>query len=132
MAFFWPNLSLRIQSLTISVNVRRFAQQLLITAIDATYAMGYIEAVFQSLTSRKLPKNVKDLCLKLAKNAGKHWWKHTKGQDLEDTPIYESVRSRIAQLYASTMGEYLEGSLAAIKLPPFHIAKNTVVPVMWS
>ncbi len=51
LKFFWPDESTRIESLIINDSVRAFAQGLLIEAIDATYQVGFIEAVFRSATN---------------------------------------------------------------------------------
>jgi len=127
LGFFWPDSSARIAAMEPTVGVRRFAQQLLIAAIDASYAMGYVEALFNALTSRKMPQNLKTLAKRFARNARKHWWKHVQMDELEDVRIYDAVRARIADLHGTRMEEYLQGLIAsagASKLQPLVVVRS--------
>jgi hypothetical protein len=45
LKFFYPASAAGIANMTVTNDTRRFAQTLLIAAIDASYAMGYIQAL---------------------------------------------------------------------------------------
>ena len=48
LKFFFPYLQQRIDAATITTELRNFAQGLLVEAIDATYALGYIEIIWRT------------------------------------------------------------------------------------
>ena len=83
---------------------RAFAQALLVGAIDASYAMGYVQIVFDTLFM-KVPRDLTNLygmLQKVAKAAAKHWWKHATDRDLADPKIYEMVRTNFARSFRSS------------------------------
>ncbi|MBB5017168.1 hypothetical protein HNQ59_000430 [Chitinivorax tropicus] len=131
LKFFWPDRASKIDGLVAGNGLRRFAQQMLMAAIEASYAMGYLDKLTDVLAKRKPSMNLKKLGQKLAKKFAKHWWKHTKQQNLMDAEIYDTVRHALAYKYRLKIDEFAEGILAANRLSPFHIAKNTIVPVRW-
>ena len=92
--FFWPSLSSTIAQMTIENDARRLAQTALVAAIDGSYAMGYVEAMFRTLA--RPGSGIKSMGKKLARRFVKHWWKHATQNDLNDVRIYESVRAAIA------------------------------------
>jgi trehalose utilization protein len=121
LRFFWPNLLPEIAAVSVNNNVRRYSQGLLISAIDASYAMGYLQAMFESLS--RPHKGLKAMGKKLAQRFVQHWWRHAQQKDLNDVKIYETVRRTIARSFASDVRLLLgENTLAFLRLPPFHVA----------
>ncbi|MDH2433802.1 hypothetical protein QCD60_14610 [Pokkaliibacter sp. MBI-7] len=108
LAFFWPHQT-TIASLAITDSVREFAQGLLIVAVDASYAMGYIDILVNVLIKRKPGSSIKSLVTKLVKKNVKHWWKHAQQKDLLDAKIYETVRATIALKQKTQLDMYLNG-----------------------
>lgn len=84
-----------------------FAQALLLEAIDKSYAMGYVEAVFNSFYM-KVPTDIAEMMKDFARNAAKNWFDHAAGKDLSNPKIYEMVRVTISnnfsQVWAIRMG----------------------------
>jgi hypothetical protein len=109
LAFFWPSQMSSIQSLVITDTIREFAQGLLIVAVDASYAMGYIDVIINVMIKRKPGSSVKSLVTKLVKKNVKHWWKHATQKDLLDAKIYETVRAAIALKQKTQFYMYLDG-----------------------
>lgn len=107
LKFFWPTYASEIVNLAITNDVRRFAQTILIAAIDASYAMGFIQAFGEA--AAQPGSGVKSLAKKLAKKFVKHWWKHTRQRNLEDVQIYLVVRDSIAQNVKSPFEMMMKG-----------------------
>lgn len=80
-------------SMSIDTRVRSFAQALLLEAVDASYAMGFIEAMTSSLLSPR--PSISRILRKFGKKASKHWFKHATAADLRDIRIYEIVRNEL-------------------------------------
>ncbi|PPE68015.1 hypothetical protein C1704_00605 [Caldimonas caldifontis] len=108
LIFFWPQFSGRIQDLTVTNGVRRFAQQCLIAAIDASYAMGYIDALGRAVASRG-SLDIRSLGRKLAGRFLKQWWRHATEKDLQDAKVYETVRRTVARSYRTSLDDLLAG-----------------------
>lgn len=116
LTFFWPSLATDIGRMTVSNEARKFAQALLIAAIDGSYALGWMEALFASVSK---PANLPALGKKLARNFVKHWWKHAKLKDLENVKIYDTVRETVARNFRSSISELLVELRAQVRLQPF-------------
>lgn len=100
LVFFFPMDRRQIVSMEITEKIRSFSQAILIAAVDATYAMGWVEVIFKS--SSHPGSGVKKTLQKLARNASRHWFKNLKNsQSLRDIKIYESVRSQLARNFRS-------------------------------
>jgi hypothetical protein len=70
--------------------LRNFAQGLMVEALDASEAMGWIQVVFDSVTKTMMKKgerSVFDLYKKLIKKGGKHWFKHFLNKNLSELEI---------------------------------------------
>lgn len=119
LIFFWPGLRREIAEMSVTNETRRLAQSLLISGIEASYAMGYLQIVFETIANPK--GGLKKMGQKLAKAAAKHWWKHTKAKDLENIRIYESVRATISNHYSSMIRLMISGE-ASLRLTPFYAA----------
>lgn len=98
--FFWPN---KASASALNDQDVEFAQALLLEAIDASYAMGYVQILFESFYMKPFPsaEKVREAAKDFAKKAFKLWFRHATQKDLEDPKIYDSVRARIAVLYRS-------------------------------
>jgi len=94
LKFFFKSQHNLINTLNVTDNIRSFAQALLIEAIDATYAMGFVEAIFKS--SSNPGAGIKKLLKKFTKKATEHWFKHASEKDLLNIEVYEIIRSRIS------------------------------------
>lgn len=93
LKFFFKSQQQTIKQLTVNDTVREFAQGLLVEAIDASNAMGYVQALFKSVANPTA--GAKKVITKFAKKASKNWFKHAKPKDLLNVEIYETVRSRL-------------------------------------
>jgi len=86
-----------VDALTINTKVRSFAQASLLIVAERSYAMGFIEATFSSVTSPTA--SVKNALGKLIKNLGKHGMKLFTQRDLLTIDIYEAARAYVAYQY---------------------------------
>jgi hypothetical protein len=96
-----------IDSLTVSTALRAFTQGLLVEAIDASYAMGFVEILFRSVSNST--KNALKIIKDFGKRAAKHWFKHATARDLFDVKVYESVRVSLGRSFKTRLVEYSEG-----------------------
>jgi hypothetical protein len=94
LKFFYPASGAAIDNMTLNTEARRFAQTLLIGAIDASYGIGYIQALGKTVV--RPGSGVRSLAKKLAKRFVAHWFKHATQEDLLEVKIYDSVRNSIA------------------------------------
>ena len=94
LKFFFKSQHHTINQLKINDKVREFAQGLLVEAIDASYAMGFVEVLFKATANPTA--GAKKVISQFAKKAAKHWFKHATTENLLKVEIYEMVRSRIA------------------------------------
>jgi hypothetical protein len=97
----------QIDSLQVNDRVRNFAQGLLVEAIDASYAMGFVEALFRA--SANPTSGAAKVLKSFGKKALKHWFKHATAHDLRDIKIYETVRLRLAINFKSIMLMFISG-----------------------
>lgn len=82
---------------------RAFAQALLLEAIDKSYAMSFVQDIYDAFYG-KVPTGfdaVKDMLKDFAKKAAKTWFDHAAGKDLADPKIYTSVKTVITANYRS-------------------------------
>ncbi len=94
LKFFFKSQHNLIQKLTVTDNIRSFAQGLLIEAIEASYAMGFVDALFRGTSNPSI--GFKKVLIQFTKKATQHWFKHASQKDLLKIEIYEIVRSRIS------------------------------------
>lgn len=89
---------------------RSFTQALLVEAIDASHAMGFVEDLFMSVATgfRGGPKKITQ---KFAKKALKEWFDNADLDSLwDDIEIYETVRRRLAINTVSVARGLLNGT----------------------
>ncbi len=90
-----------IDSMTITDHVREFAQGLLVEAINASYAIGFVEAIFRSTAN---PSNGAIKILKsFGKKAAIYWFKYANAHDLQNVKVYDFVRNEIARRFHTTL-----------------------------
>lgn len=107
LRFFWPAEDQLDSELPISISMRSFAQALLIEAVDASYAMGFIDALFRSTAN---PSSTAIAVIKqFGRRASQHWFAHATAEDLRDIKIYESVRRTLALSFRTKLLEFLNG-----------------------
>lgn len=113
LAFFWPAKKPRLQNLTMTLDLRRYAQALLIVAIDASHAMGYLHILYNVFLRRKPGTSIKKLIKRVARKSAKHWWKYATEDYLEDPKIYDTVRVAIALKQREPFASHLNGTALA-------------------
>lgn len=131
LSFFWPSRSGDIANLPIGTGAIRFAQQLLIVAIDASYAMGFVEMLANAFVVRRPSAPMSIVIKKLARNYAKHWWKHATRKNLEDAAIYNSVRLAVARNFGSELDLFLAGMEARISPHAFSVVANSTMGGVW-
>jgi hypothetical protein len=80
-----------------------FAQALLLEAIDSSYAMSYVQEIFEVFYG-KVPaefSGLKDMIKEFVKKAAKTWFDHASGKDLSNPKIYMSVKSTLTANFRS-------------------------------
>jgi len=90
-----------IESMTITDPVREFAQGLLVEAIDASYAIGFVEAIFRSTANPS--KGAIKILKSFGKKATKHWFKHATVHDLQNVKVYDFIRNEIARRFRTPL-----------------------------
>lgn len=96
-----------IDQLPMSDYLRGFAQALLVEAIDASYSVGFIQALFES--SANPSKGAISVIKKFASKSAKHWYKNLNATDLQNVRIYDFVRDEIAARYRYKLYDFLGG-----------------------
>ncbi len=100
LRFFFPADRSQIDAAQITDELRGFSQGLIVAAVDATYAMGWVEVTFKSVANPG--SGVKSALQKLARNSTRYWFKNLKrGQTLSNIRIYESVRAQLSRSFRS-------------------------------
>ena len=112
-----------IDSLPMSDYLRGFAQGLLLEAIDASYAVGYVKGLFESTANPT--KGAIKLIKSFGKKAAKHWFKHATRHDLNNIKVYDFVKNHIAKGFRTQLVNFLashklgekQGALLVYKKP---------------
>jgi hypothetical protein len=112
LIFFYPNQSALISQANINDDIRGFAQALMVEAVDASYALGYIKIIFDVFYMKPPAKFGKAL-VKFGKKAAPHWFKHATATDLTNAKIYDSVRSSISRNFRTDF-EYITNGGSAM------------------
>ncbi len=107
LAFFFPNYSNQIAAIEVTDKTREFAQGLLVEAIDASFALGFVEAFFSSIANPSA--SVTAIIRKFSFKAGKHWFKHATTSDLRKVKIYYMVRQRLQINFKVVIGLVING-----------------------
>ena len=80
----------------------------MVEAVDASYAVGYIEAVFRSAANPT--KGAIEVIKKFGKKAAKHWFKHASVHDLQNVKVYDFIRDRLAIGFRSKLRDFVVSS----------------------
>jgi hypothetical protein len=107
LKFFFQHHKQRIDAAIVTIALRNFAQGLLVEAVDATYALGYVEIL---LTTFYNPGGgMKKALMKAGRKAARHWFKHATDRDLHNAKVAETVRRQLSYAFATSMREMLDG-----------------------
>ncbi|MDX9839544.1 MAG: hypothetical protein RBT39_18450 [Azoarcus sp.] len=107
LKFFFQHHRQRIDAATVTTALRNFAQGLLVEALDATYALGYVEIL---LTTFYNPgSGMKKVLMKAGRKAARHWFKHATDRDLHNAKVADAVRRQLSYAFATSMREILDG-----------------------
>jgi hypothetical protein len=82
---------------------RGFAQALLLEAVDKSYAMSFVQDIYDVFYG-KVPTGfdvIKDMLKDFVKKAAKTWWDHATGKDLADPKIYNAVKVALTANFRS-------------------------------
>ena len=107
LKFFFRHLRERIDTASMTTELRNFSQGLLVEAIDATYALGYLEILFRA--SYNPGNGMLKALSKLGRKGAKHWFKHATQADLLRAKVSSRVRDQLALSFASVFPMMLEG-----------------------
>jgi hypothetical protein len=88
-------------------SMRAFAQGLLLEAIDASFAIGFVAAIWRATVNPT--SSVSRILQKFSRKAAMHWFKQANTRDLNNIRIYEIVRRDIDYAFGRIMGLYIEG-----------------------
>ncbi len=86
---FRPTDHALIDSLPMSDGLREFAQGLLVEAIDASYAIGFVTALIEGTANPA--KGAREILKSFGKKASKLWFKHATVHDLMNVKVYQFV-----------------------------------------
>lgn len=119
-----------IDSLQMSDHLRSFAQGLLVEAIDASYAVGYVKGLFESTVNPT--KGAMKVIKSFGRKAASHWFKNASAHDLKNAKIYDFIRDYIAVVFKLRLGDFLagiklenrSGAFFAYQLPSQSITKR--------
>lgn len=121
LKFFFQADRQQIESIQITNELRNLAQGILVAAVDASYAMGWVEFTMRWVVNPG--PGMKRALQKLARRAARYWFKHLKNQPLNEAKIYERIRDRLAGnfrshfqiiLQAKTQGQQKHALMACI------------------
>ena len=120
LKFFFRHLRPKIDAVTVNMELRNFAQGLLVEAVDATYALGYVKVIWQ--TSYNPGNGMIKALSKIGRKAAKHWFKHATQTDLLKAKISDVVRDQLARNFASVFPMMLDGIARAPQTWRTHVA----------
>ena len=78
-----------ISSLPMNDRVRELAQALLVEAIDASHAIGYVHGLFRSV--KNPVKGALTILKTFGKEANQNWFKYASVSDLQNAQVYDFV-----------------------------------------
>ncbi|RZF80556.1 hypothetical protein EXT46_11095 [Pseudoalteromonas sp. CO325X] len=121
-----------IEHLQITDPIREFAQALLVEAVDASYALGFVDILFRTVS--KPSSGAKKVIIKFGSKALKHWFKHATANDLMSIKIYDRVVDQLAanfvrvlQMHAAGIAKLNDNHFGVLLLNDMKSAKNKVV-----
>lgn len=109
LKFIFKRRDAYIDKLNIDDRLRGFAQGLLIEAVDASYALGFVDALFRSTINPTA--GAKKILIKFGKKSFKHWFKHASAKDMMHIKIYERVREQIESKFVRILIMHANGTV---------------------
>ena len=91
----------------INNRVREFAQGLLLEAVDASYALGFVHSLFGGVFHPGA--GFKKILTKFGRKALKHWFKNGSAKDLINIKIYDIVREQLEANFRTILRFYANG-----------------------
>ncbi len=91
--------------------MREFAQGLLVEAVDASYALGFVEAIFKGAYAQP-GKSAIAFLKTFARKALAKWFKHAKHTDLANLKLYLRIRDQLSVNFKKHFGLILSGYFA--------------------
>lgn len=107
LKFFFQHHRQRIDAATVTTGLRNFAQGLLVEAVDATYALGYVEILLATFYNPG--GGMKKALTKAGRKAARHWFKHATDRDLHNAKVAEAVRLTLSNAFKTPLQEQLDG-----------------------
>ena len=112
-----------IDSLPMDDHLRGFTQGLLVEAIDASYAVGYVKGLLESVTNPV--KGARKIIKTFGIKASQHWFKHASVHDKQNIKIYDFVKKKVAKnfirhlqlLVTKTESNEKPGAFSAYNIP---------------
>lgn len=98
---FKPTDHALIDSLPMSDALREFAQGLLVEAIDASYAIGFVQALHE--TTANPAKGAREILKSFGKKASKLWFAHATVHDLMNVKVYQFVLDALVRSFRDTL-----------------------------
>lgn len=97
-----------IDSLPMSDALREFAQGLLVEAIDASHAVGFVKAIQESAANPT--KGAREILKSFARKAAIHWFKHATVTDLMNVKVYQFVLDALAIRFRDPLRVFASGA----------------------
>nr|WP_275113910.1 hypothetical protein [Psychromonas antarctica] len=114
-----------IDRIAVNDALREFAQGLLLTAVDQSYGLGFVDSLLNALLSNPRA-GIKKILIKFGKKAMKHWFKHATVKDLTKIQIYDRVCDSIEynfvhklQSHANGVAKLNDNNFGVLALHPF-------------
>ncbi len=98
---FKPTDHALIDSLPMSDGLHEFAQGLLVEAIDASYAIGFVRALIESTANPV--KGAREILKSFGKKASKLWFKHATVHDLMNVKVYQFVLDELVRSFRNPL-----------------------------
>lgn len=133
LKFFYPASTARITGMAIDDDARRLAQTMLIAAIDGSYSMGFVQALFTSAV--RPGSGIAPLAKKLGRKFVRHWYKHATQEDLMRVKIYDSVRSSIAVSLKHRFADLLSETVSRLRWRralTMYVLVESANPYVWA
>lgn len=111
LLFFFPGREASLDSFVMTHKMREFAQGLLVEAVDASYALGFVEAIFKGAYAQP-GKAAKAFLRTFALRAYNKWFKHAKPADLANLKIYVRIRDQLRVNFETPFLRIISGSIA--------------------
>ncbi|MGF1770713.1 hypothetical protein L4C42_00185 [Vibrio wakamikoensis] len=129
LALFFPSLKNDINELVVTDFYRGFAQSLLLEAIDATYNIGFLLAIYESTINPTLP--LRKIIEKLITNLAPHFYRYATQKDLRKVKIYEFVIRTLESRFKSYFSMCLDGIVKNKPLIIPHYANTKPIERLW-